>query len=523
MSRHYSLDSIVIRGRRIFGWGFHLDTERPVLATALRVPLAAGGMHEIGLMPSGFRADLAEAFPGVAHAGFAGFMVSGLLPSPPANGKAFLLLDVEQGESGLPGFPDAYMPAVKIPIRGAHARFLGIARQRGWREAFRASLAGAYRRLLQSLPEMSLVQRARHAAVIFDHAMGGGANRYRQNRVKALLGEGLPVLVVAGELASLSYSITLHALDGSTTTQRVDTQDEVIALVVKLRPAVLEINSLIGFEEVSTILGSLTALKLSHPVMRLRFHLHDFHAVCPSFTLIDADGRHCGVPGLPDCRTCLPRNSRFTLGLNADIDPGAWRMAWSKFLSIVDERIAFSTSSLRLLQRGFDADMATAWRIEPHAIDNRDLRVVPPCLDETMNIVAVGHLNHAKGAGLVVALAERAKERGLPMRFTVIGTLEGGQHNPDVRITGAFNPSKLCDLLETERAGITFLPSICPETYSYVTDELMATGLPLAVLDLGAPAERVARYASGLLLPIDGIDAQLDALMGFAQYLRSTR
>ena len=49
--------------------------------------------------------------------------------------------------------------------------------------------------------------------------------------------------------------------------------------------------------------------------------------------------------------------------------------------------------------------------------------------------------------------------------------------------------------------------------------ELRAVDYAAAVLDLGAPAERVAGYHSGLLLPREGIDEQLDALVAFARRL----
>jgi glycosyltransferase involved in cell wall biosynthesis len=171
------------------------------------------------------------------------------------------------------------------------------------------------------------------------------------------------------------------------------------------------------------------------------------------------------------------------------------------------------------LARGLPDVAALPWRIEPHAFDAQGLRPVAPRLDLPLAVVAVGHLNHAKGAGLLGALARRAEERRLPLRFAVVGTVEGGAVPPSVRVTGAFPRERLCEWLEAEGTGIALLPSICPETYSYVTDELMATGLPLAVLDLGAPAERVAGYHSGLLLPTEGLDAQLDALVAFGRRL----
>jgi glycosyltransferase involved in cell wall biosynthesis len=125
-------------------------------------------------------------------------------------------------------------------------------------------------------------------------------------------------------------------------------------------------------------------------------------------------------------------------------------------------------------------------------------------------IAAVGHLSVAKGAAMVNALAHGAQARGLPIRFVVAGTTD--RPDPGVTATGAFERERLPDLLERLGADGCLLPSLIPETYSYLADELMQTGLPLAVFDVGAPPERVRRYPGGLVLPIEPGEA-LDAIM----------
>lgn len=49
------------------------------------------------------------------------------------------------------------------------------------------------------------------------------------------------------------------------------------------------------------------------------------------------------------------------------------------------------------------------------------------------------------------------------------------------------------------------VPSICPETFSYTTDEIMQMGYPLIVFNLGAPAERVKNYEFGKVVEINKI------------------
>jgi glycosyltransferase involved in cell wall biosynthesis len=70
-----------------------------------------------------------------------------------------------------------------------------------------------------------------------------------------------------------------------------------------------------------------------------------------------------------------------------------------------------------------------------------------------------------------------------------------------ITITGRYNESEVFDLIAAEQPDIIFLPSIWPETYSYTLSIAMACGLPIAVFDIGAQAERLrmgpgGRYAA---------------------------
>ena len=61
------------------------------------------------------------------------------------------------------------------------------------------------------------------------------------------------------------------------------------------------------------------------------------------------------------------------------------------------------------------------------------------------------------------------------------------------------------------------MPSVCPETYSYVTDEIMAMDMPIVVFGIGAPAERVARYTRGAVTADITAEAALADIMRLAE------
>jgi glycosyltransferase involved in cell wall biosynthesis len=47
------------------------------------------------------------------------------------------------------------------------------------------------------------------------------------------------------------------------------------------------------------------------------------------------------------------------------------------------------------------------------------------------------------------------------------------------------------------------MPSIWPETYSFATHEMLATGLPVYGFDIGAQGEALARAPNGIPIPFD--------------------
>jgi glycosyltransferase involved in cell wall biosynthesis len=54
--------------------------------------------------------------------------------------------------------------------------------------------------------------------------------------------------------------------------------------------------------------------------------------------------------------------------------------------------------------------------------------------------------------------------------------------------------------MRDNKIDIIFIASIWPETFSYTTEEVIKMGLPVASFDIGAPAERIAKYDKGLII-----------------------
>jgi len=68
--------------------------------------------------------------------------------------------------------------------------------------------------------------------------------------------------------------------------------------------------------------------------------------------------------------------------------------------------------------------------------------------------------------------------------------------------------------------NVGFFPSIWPETFSFVVQEMMDMGVPLCCFDLGAPAERVGSYRLGRIIPEVSPEAALGSISELYRSLR---
>jgi hypothetical protein len=84
----------------------------------------------------------------------------------------------------------------------------------------------------------------------------------------------------------------------------------------------------------------------------------------------------------------------------------------------------------------------------------------------------------------------------------VVGEFETQLKSPNLSVTGRFHPEELPNILAKSGAVIGFLPSVWPETYSYVLSEYYRFGLHPVVFDIGAQSERVKAAQYGTVLSL---------------------
>lgn len=341
------------------------------------------------------------------------------------------------------------------------------------------------------------------AVLVVDHEIGGGANNYRQHIIEERLAADQPVLLLTARRGArlLREAVSLRCLYRHYSAN-FDVEDfaAVESLFANYLPlAEIFYNNAVSFEHPTDLIQTLHRLKVLTGA-RLTVPVHDYYPLCPSYNLLNAEGAYCRLPQIETCRACLPVNRFAANPDRTEID--AWRAAWGALLELADRIICFSEDSRKHVTKVY---AACAQRIEvrPHAANVHFTRRPQLNYQGRLRIGVVGAIGYAKGAEIVKELARYLLKTNPDARIIVIGRLEDGPSLSNVIVTGPYQPERLPDLLERHRIQICFMPSIWPETFSYVTAELMALDVPIAYFALGAPAERLQQYSKSIPIPVE--------------------
>lgn len=357
-----------------------------------------------------------------------------------------------------------------------------------------------FRELMTML--IACAEADRPPLLVIDHELGGGANLYRKRLVEGRLAADQPVLLLTARRGASMFREPLglrcmyRKYSASFELKEIAELEALFGQDIPL--AEIFYNNAVTFEHPSAVLQTLRKIRLLTGA-RLSIAIHDFYALCPSYNLLHADGAYCGLPEIDACRTCLPRNRYAANPERTSIE--SWRKNWGALLEHADRIVCFSEDSRKHVAKAYPQHAA---RIEvcPHTHDVQFARLPRVNRGGPLHVGIVGAIGYAKGAKVVADLARFLLKTDPQARLTVIGTLENAPRLKNLTVTGAYKPAELPDLLERLGINVCFLPSIWPETFSYVTAELMALDIPIAYFGLGAPAERLRVYAKGIPIPV---------------------
>ena len=341
--------------------------------------------------------------------------------------------------------------------------------------------------------------------IVIDHDLGGGAPQYREKMVRTHVACGGAALLVTYSPSKMAYIYEAQSRTGGLRAA-LPTLSVLERLAARFRVDDVFFNNAAAFPHPESLVEVLINIS-SLADRSLTVASHDFYCLCPSLFLLDSAGRYCDLPDVGVCNKCLARLNGELPVVGAGFDILEWRETWGRLLRRADKVLFFSTSTLDLFERVFPGLAAGRGQLVPHAMDDFPTQAIPLRKGEGLHIGVVGKIGLHKGARVVEGLARAIKSQGDSAKVTVFGEISEKIELNGVAITGRYKRGELPELIRKSGANVFLVPSIFPETFSYVTHELMRLQLPLICFNLGAQAEAVRSYEFGEVIhQVEGID-----------------
>ncbi len=227
---------------------------------------------------------------------------------------------------------------------------------------------------------------------------------------------------------------------------------------------------------------------------------HDFLAVCPRVTMIDALDGFCGGAPVERCARCVALGGGHEASRMEDLSVAEHRAVMRALLAAAEVVVAPSRDTA-------DRVAALLPGIVPVVVPHAHFGGAFPAAvraGSAVDIALLGAIGPHKGSAELLRLARRAMLTHPGLRFHVIGytdcdaaLLEIG----NVTVSGKYAEDALPGLIAASGARVALFLHVWPETFSYTLSEAVAHGLFPVVPDLGAPAERVRAAGFGAVFP----------------------
>lgn len=330
------------------------------------------------------------------------------------------------------------------------------------------------------------------------HSMGGGADHALDAEIGARTAQGQYALIlrVGGPHR---WQFEVHGPGGvlAGATGDLGHVRRMLAPVPELR---IIYSCGVGDRDPASLPEAMLSLRRIGRPDRIEARVHDYFMITPSYCLLNADGTYRGPVRRdnPDPAHRLRRQD------GGEVMLWAWQDAWERFLACCDEITVFSESSRRQIVASYPG-VAERIVYRPHTAIVRIGRITPhgQAAGAQGTLAVLGNLNRQKGAGVLCDMAEVVARDGGP-KLVLIGNMDTSfSRPPTLRLHGSYQREDIRHL--AERYGVTawLVPSIWPETFSFVTHEMLATGLPVYGFDIGAQGEALKRAPNGVAIPFD--------------------
>ena len=330
--------------------------------------------------------------------------------------------------------------------------------------------------------------------LVLNHSLGGGATSYIEQKEQAILRQGEACCTI-----KCNYDVgrieVVYKYKDSVVKFKAFKLFEIEELIKRIAPKKILINQFVSFSYLYELMQLVINYKEENGA-ELTLLGHDFYFVCPTVNLLNESDEYCGIPSLEKCEQCLKNSNEIKYLDYGTI--GKWRTEWQKFIEACDNVIVFSNNSKEILEKTYGVQKHV--QVIPHRIDYLPAIEKKYKHTETLNIGLLGALVKHKGLEIVKETLKYIEENRLNINIVLIGKCVENIQSKHFIEAGSYTRDMLPRLIFDYDIDVFWISSICPETFSYTTEEIMTMKFPIMCFDLGAPAERVKKYEKGHVL-----------------------
>jgi GT2 family glycosyltransferase/glycosyltransferase involved in cell wall biosynthesis len=371
--------------------------------------------------------------------------------------------------------------------------------------------ADPVRAVRRRLDEERLVASAAETVLLVTLQLPGGVERFVEEQCARLRAQGLSPLMIQPDASSRSVCCSLGGQPEAYRDLCYDCPDDLAsfrALLTRLRVVGVELHHFLGHD--SRTIEMVLSLGVPYDAF-----IHDYSWVCPRLSLLGGEGTFCREPALPACEACA-RTHGTSLAEPASV--AELRSRNESWLGSARSIIAPTVDTAARLRRYFPELQP---RVEPWEEEIIPAAPLLAASSPPVRVAILGAIGRQKGYEVLLACAQDAMRRALPIEFTVIGFTEDDSAlfaTGKAFVTGVYEDSEIADLLRREAPHLAFFPSVTPETWCYTLSHALRAALPVIAFDLGAIAERLRDIDRGRVVPLNSDPESLnDAMLAMAQ------
>lgn len=347
-------------------------------------------------------------------------------------------------------------------------------------------------------------QRGDRNILLVCHERGGGTERHLGEEVKRLRSKGWSSFILrpSGATGARVLHPNCWNLPNLARIDLAPGSRGLVDLVQDLKIERIHVHHLVDFPaNMSELIVETAAITGAD----IDFTVHDYFVICPRINLARPDGTYCGEHGRDQCRACI---ASLRTGPDALPDIETWRSRHYGLLAKAREVFVPDEDVRARLSRYFTDITLT---IRPHETGlKRPIVPVhgPPPGRDGPHVVVLGAISTIKGLEVLEGCARIALRERMRIRFTVIGytSRDAALKRLGVTVTGPYCDSNLPRMIAEADPNLIWLPSICPETYSYTLSAALAAGRPVCAFDIGAIASRLRAQGTGHLVELSRQD-----------------